>query len=325
MTTALAASVVPASLFAGSQDGTATALFLRMDQGARAQGVGGAFTAQSSDVECAWWNPAGAITLGGPQFTASYSSFIEDISAMYAAAAIPVGAERRSSILVNVTNVTLGTVDARDATGASAGSISPTGMEIGVGAALCLNPALSLGLMAKNVQQNLGSDSSSGMAFDAGILVKLSPHLAFGLSDQNLGSSVNTTIKDLSTTVSNPLPSDLRVGIAYNVIENKLCVTADGEKPIDADTFARVGAEYAISETFTLRGGYNSSTSGGVSFGIGILTPISFGGSGGNEESWFKEGAADRDLAHNVVRIDCAYVATSGFDSTYRISLTLKL
>jgi len=130
ITAALVASVVPASLFAGSQDGTSTALFLRMDQGARAQGVGGAFTGQSSDVECAWWNPAGAVTLGGPQFTASYSSFIEDISAMYAAAAIPIGAEKRSSILVNVTNVALGTVEARDAAGNSAGSISPSGMEI---------------------------------------------------------------------------------------------------------------------------------------------------------------------------------------------------
>ena len=86
-----------------------------------------------------------------------------------------------------------------------------------------------------------------------------------------------------------------------------------------------MGAEYAISETFTLRGGYNSSSAGGVTFGIGILTPVSFvGGSSNNDDSWWKEGS-DRDLTHNVVRIDCAYVTTNGFDATYRIALTLKL
>ena len=323
ITTAIVFSAVPVNLFASDQNGTATALFLRMGEGARGEGLGGAFTAQSGDVECAWWNPAGSVILGGAQFTASYNSFIEDISATYAAAAFPFGANKRNSILINATNVAMGSVDARDATGNSAGSISPTGMEIGAGAALCLTPALSFGLMAKSVQQNLGGDNSSGTAFDAGILIKLSPVLNFGVSEQNLGSSLKTDIKTLNLTVTNQLPTDLRAGFAYYAVKNKLWLTADCERPVDADTFARLGAELAVSDSFTLRGGYNSSTAGGATFGVGILTPISFGGSG-NDESWWKEGA-DRDLAHNVVRVDLAYIATSGFDATYRISLTLKL
>ncbi len=168
--TAIVLSAVPLNLFASDQSGTATAVFLRMDQGARAQGMGGAFVGQSSDVECAWWNPAGPVALGGPQFTAAYNSFIEDISATYAALAIPFGPKRASSILVNATSISLGSVDARDAQGNSAGSISPSGLVIGAGVALNITPTMSFGFMAKDIQQNLGSDSSTGIACDCGLL-----------------------------------------------------------------------------------------------------------------------------------------------------------
>jgi hypothetical protein len=114
-------------------------------------------------------------------------------------------------------------------------------MEVGAGVALSLTPALSVGLMAKDIQQNLGGDNASGAAFDAGVLIKLSPELSFGLSDQNIGSSLQTNVKELNLTVSNQLPSDLKAGLAYNVVKNKLCLTADGDKPVDADTFMRVG------------------------------------------------------------------------------------
>ena len=323
VTTAMFFSAVPPNLFAGDQDGTATAVFLRMDQGARAQGMGGAFAAQSGDVECAWWNPAGPVMLGGPQFTASYNSFIEDISATYAAMAIPFGAKRRSSVLINATSISLGTVDARDALGNSAGSISPSGIVVGAGLALSITPGMSFGFMAKNVQQNLGDDSSSGLAFDCGILLKLSPNLKFGISGQNLGSDLKTTVKDLNVDVENKLPMDIRAGLAYNLTK-KLCLAADGEKPIDADTCMHIGTEFAVSESFTLRAGYNTSSSAGFTAGVGILTPISFG-SGGSDDAWWKEAASNKDWTHNVVRIDYAYVTTNGFDATHRISLTLKL
>ena len=322
-TTAIIFSAVPLNLFASDQSGTATVVFLRMDQGARPQGMGGAFTAVSGDVGCAWWNPAGSVMLGGPQFTASYNSFIEDISATYAALAFPFGPKRRSSIFVNATSISLGTVDARDTLGNSAGSINPNGLVIGAGLALSLAPGMSVGFTAKNVQQNLGDDKSSGAAFDAGILIKLSPNLSFGVSGQNMGSSLKTDVKDLNLEVENKLPTDIRAGFAYNPVK-KLCLALDGEKPVDTDTCMHVGAEYAISDSFTLRAGYNTSSAAGFTVGFGILTPISFGSSQ-SDDSWWKEATNNKDWAHNVVRIDYAYVTTNGFDATHRISLTLKL
>jgi len=315
-------SAAPLGLFASDQNGTATAVFLRMPQGARAQGMGGAFSAVSGDVESTWWNPAGPVMLGAPQFTASYNSFIEDISATYAALAVPFGARRRSSILVNATYVSLGTVDARDNLGNSAGSISPNGLVIGAGLAICAAPGASIGIMAKNVQQNLGDDKGSGVAFDAGVLIKLSPNLNFGLCGQNMGSKFKTDIKDLALSVQNDLPMDVRAGFAYS-LSRKFLVAVDGEKPVDADTSMHFGTEYSVSDSFTIRAGYNTSSAAGFTMGVGILTPVSFTSENDNE-GWWKE-ASSKDWTHNVVRIDYAYVTTNGFDATHRISLTLKL
>ena len=45
-------------IYAADNDGTATAVFLRQEQGVRALGMGGAFVAIGKDVESVWWNPA---------------------------------------------------------------------------------------------------------------------------------------------------------------------------------------------------------------------------------------------------------------------------
>jgi len=218
-------------------------------------------------------------------------------------------------------SVSLGTVDARDAAGNTTGTISPSGLVIGAGLALSAGPGTSVGFMAKNVQQNLGDDKSTGVAFDAGVLIKLSPDLSFGISAQNLGSNLKTDVKGSNLDIENKLPMNMRAGIAYN-ISKKLCLAIDGEKPIDADTRMHVGAEFAVSESFTLRAGYNTSSAAGLTVGVGILTPVSF--ASGSDDSWWKE-ASSKDWSHNVVRIDYAYVTTNGFDSTHRLSLTLKL
>ena len=319
-------AAMPNGLFASDQNGTSTAVFLRMDQGARAQGMGGAFTAQSGDIECAWWNPAGPVSLGGAQFTASYNSFIEDISATYAALAIPFGVKRRNTIFVNATSLSFGSVDARDALGNSAGSISPSALVIGAGVALSLAPDASFGITAKNVQQSLGDDQSTGFAFDAGILLKISPNLNFGVSAQNMGPELKTTIKDLNTSVEDQLPENFRAGFAYTGLSKKLSLALDGEKPVDADACAHIGAEYAVSESFMIRAGYNTSSAAGFTCGVGVLTPISLTKDAGGDDSWWREGAnSKKDWAHNVVRIDYAYVTNGSFGSTNRISLTLKL
>ncbi|MHB9154297.1 MAG: PorV/PorQ family protein [Endomicrobiales bacterium] len=297
-------------LSAGSTDGTATAVFLRLDRGARAMGMGGAFTAMERDVECAWYNPAGATLLSGYQINAGYSYLFEDISNSYAAIALPLGEEKTDTLIAQVSHMNMGSVEGRDGSGVLTQNVNPYGLVMGLGYARSIGPNLSLGVIAKNIVQNLGTDSGSTMALDGGLQLKVLPEATLGLSVQNLGSNLKTA------GFENKLPMNLRLGAAY-AVSPRLSVAVDGERPSDADMSFHLGGELALSESVTLRAGYNTRESAGLSAGIGLLTPISFDA--------FSMSRAGEDWEHNVVRIDYAYVNVGNLDSTHRLSLTLKL
>lgn len=303
-----------AAAYAGDQNGTATAVFLRMEQGARAQGMGGAFAAVSGDVEGAWWNPATPVSLNAAQIHASYSDLIDDVAASYAAIAIPAGNGGRNSFLASANYITMGDVDARDAAGVAISKISPTDLVLSAGYAIQIGPALSLGVMAKSVQQNLGEDKSSGIAVDAGLLMRMTSRLSLGFALQNMGSNQKIG------TVENKLPLNIRGGLGY-MLSKKVLACADYEKPNDADARLHAGAEYSMTDTFILRAGYNTSSAVGFTAGVGIITPVAFGTDG---DSWWKDSMS-RDLSHRVVRVDYAYVSNGNFDATHRLSLTIKL
>ena len=77
-----------------------------------------------------------------------------------------------------------------------------------------------------------------------------------------------------------------------------------------------------MSDSFFLRAGYNTSEAVGVCAGVGFLTPITVKTK--TKGAWWKQDVK-KDLRHNVVRLDYAYISSSGnFDATHRISATLK-
>lgn len=301
-------------LSAGDQDGTATAVFLRMEQGARALGMGGAFSAIGGDVESVWWNAAGAAPIESVQIMASYVSFIEEISSSYAAFAIPLG-KQRGSIIGNVNYISYGSVETRDAAGNSLGDVSPSNLAASAGYAFNLSSNFSIGFIAKHIQQNLGTIKGSGVAFDAGLIIGISPKISLGLAAQNLGPKLKTE------DYENKLPLNLKGGLAF-AVSQKLLLAADAEKPVDAESRIHIGCELAMSKTFVIRAGYNTSSAAGFTAGAGIITPISFGSS--NSDNWWKN-ALNSDTTHNIIRIDYAYVTTGSFETTHRLSLTFKL
>lgn len=297
--------VAPVALFAGSDSGTSTAAFLRMEQGARALGMGGASVATVNEVESVWWNPAGLATLETVQVNAAYSTLLEDMSNSYAAFAIPLGNDQSSSLIGSINYFNMGTVDAWDASNRQQPSINPYGLAISAGYAFQWRRNISFGFTLKNIQQNLGSDKGSGFALDGGVIMPVMKDTTFGLSIQNLGPKMKTA------DYENQLPRTIRAGVGYT-IPSRVVFAFDGEKPIDDDLCYHLGAEVMISDAVTLRAGYNTDKAIGFTAGLGLLTSISFEGWGG-------------DRNRNTVRIDYAYVSTGDLDPTHRLSLTFKL
>lgn len=295
----------PVALFAGDDSGTATATFLRMEQGGRALAMGGAAVAMENEVESVWWNPAGVAAIETPQINIAYSALLEDMSNSYAAFAVPLGTDQTSALMGSVNYMNMGTVDARDAAGVAQNSIEPYGLAISAGYAFQWHRSTSFGFTVKSIQQNLGSDKGSGFALDGGILMKLMKDTTFGFAVQNVGPKMKTA------DFENQLPRNIRAGVGYT-IPSRVVFALDGEKPVDADMSYHLGAEVIISDAVTLRAGYNTDKAIGFTAGLGLLTSIAFEGWGG-----------DRD--RNTVRIDYAYVSTGNLDPTHRISLTFKL
>ena len=82
----LSSLVIPA--FAGN--GTTTANFLKIGAGARAIGMGEAFTGVSDDVTAVYWNPAGLGQLELTELSVMDNQWIEKISNLFLGYGIPL-------------------------------------------------------------------------------------------------------------------------------------------------------------------------------------------------------------------------------------------
>ncbi|MCB4792008.1 MAG: PorV/PorQ family protein [Elusimicrobia bacterium] len=307
-------SVIP-TFAAGTDAGTSTAVFLRMEQGARALGMGGAYVAMDKDIESVWWNPAALTFTDGMQLHFAYSDYISDLMGSYAAISIPAGKNVNSSIILDVNYISMGNLDARDGAGTVIKTISLNSLVGGIGYSFPATSNISFGAHAKYFQQNLGDYSAASFVADAGLLYKFSRNLNFGVCAQNIGQKIK--ISD----VENQLPMNITAGLAY-MVSPKIIFTADEEMPNDADSRFHIGSEYRMSDSFFLRAGYNASDSVGFSAGAGFLTPVVLKTQ--SEGAWWKE-AVNRDWKHNVIRIDYAYISSAGnLEATHRISATFK-
>jgi hypothetical protein len=296
-------------VYAADTSGTTTATFLRIEQGVRALGMGGAFTAVSKDIESVWWNPAGASTIDATEVNASYSQYIADLYGSYAAIAIP---RHLGCIIGSVNYVSMGSLNALDSQGNFIKSINLSAYAVALGYAFPLTSNMSFGFTVKDIQQNLGDDTSSGFGADAGCQAYLSDSLSLGVSVQNIGSGLQTD------SYTNSIPLELRGGLAYSVTP-KFLLALDEEKPSDSDTSTRLGAELKITDAFCLRAGYNSNSAAGFSCGAGINAPFS----AKSGDAWWKD-SGEKDYNHNVVSINYAYVTSQYFDAMHRVSVTVK-
>jgi hypothetical protein len=303
--------------FCGTNDiGTSSAVFLRMEQGARAQGMGGAFVAMEKDVESVWYNPAALSFTDGTQVNFSYAGYIGDITSSYAAFSVPAGANKNAAVIGDVNYISMGSVDARDATGVVTKTINLNNLVAGLGYSFPTAQNISFGFHAKYLEQNLGDYKANGFVGDIGLLYRMSEDLSLGVCSQNLGGKIKTS------DIENTVPMDTRAGLAYTV-SPKMILAVDEEMPSDSDNRFHIGSEYKMSDSFFLRAGYNSSTAVGFCAGAGFLTPVSFKAKNENG-AWWKE-AVDKDWKHNVIRIDYAYISSaSTTEPTHRVSATLK-
>ena len=295
--------------------GTVGAQFLKIGPGARVDSLGGAFSAIANDVTTIYWNPAGLSQLKKTSFSDTHTVWLADVRYNYLAFATPiekVGTLGASVTFLNVPDTEITTLAKPDGTGLWY-SAWDTAVSLAYSRQLYQKESgtnLSIGINAKYIHQQIHRESARGVAIDVGTLYHTGwRSLRIGMSFSNFGPEMSFSGPDLETgveeagdertadyhpypdttnparkaeleTIEYPLPSNFRLGVAYDLIDNEsnlLTIALDGNHPNDNSERLNIGLEYWFKKMAAIRAGYKfrlgpdrSDDQEGLTLGLGV-------------------------------------------------------
>ncbi len=287
--------------------GAAGGEFLRISTGARANGMGGAFTGVSNDVSAVFFNCAGLVDLQGYNANISYSQWFGGYSHNYLAAVIPVAEKYRAGL--SITNLSSGDIPITTLEDENRLGNSYTISDFAITGSFSafLTEQFSFGVNMKYVQNGIASMSATGVFVDIGTLYRfggyrvgfsmnnLGPQMQFSGSNLNRKTSLIDELQGQqldATLLSSPfdVPLMFNAGVACDALSewfgmyesspdlgasqaraHRLIVAADFTTLSDVPEQAAIGAEYVWNDILALRAGYRyGQDQFKLSAGIGV-------------------------------------------------------
>ncbi|MEY2720525.1 MAG: hypothetical protein RLZZ273_1891 [Bacteroidota bacterium] len=311
-----------AATVAFAQPGGAAVPFLLITPDARASAMGDVGTATTDDINSVFWNPGGlAFNQADNQVALSYSKWLPQFNAdlfysygTYGQYVEDLGGTLAATFIF----MNLGEFTKTNEAGQALGKFRSNEFCLGVSYGTEISDEVGLGVQVKYIQSNLAPASvgASGAgigisgAFDLGVMWRPRDEsikgLSVGANLQNVGPKM-TYDKE-----SDPLPTNLRLGVAYNAYEDeflrwtvtaeamKLLVRRDGKNsdpiPISLITAwgkggieTGLGTELLIDKVFATRLGF-------------FTEPSAAGG-----RQYFTAGAG---VKYDIFRADFSYYIT---------------
>ena len=286
--------------------GTTSAQFLKIGAGARAVGMGGAYSAMGHDIYSVYWNPAGISTSkNATEITFNHASWLADIRYDFAAASLNL--DEMGTIAIGFTSLgvpeqDVTTIENPNGDGRTwdAGS-----MAIALTYSKMLTDRFSIGVNAKYIRERIWNSSASGFAIDVGTLYRTPFNdLTISAAIFNFGSDLSLDGRDIQfntdpnnniDTGPNNIPANLdtdefaipmmfRFGLAMDVVKSRylrLSAAVDAVQPNDNTEYLNLGSEFAYDEMFMIRLGYrqlgDEYREGGLTFGGGIKYMVNDG------------------------------------------------
>jgi fibronectin type 3 domain-containing protein len=275
---------------------TSGADFLKVDSGARSQGMGGAFTAVADDVNALTWNPAGLALLTEPQVGYLRMLYLSDIAYNFGGAVIPIPMGE-NSLGLGAGVINLGATF--DSTNGAQPSVTAGENAFFFSAAYRVKDLVSFGLTGKYILRDIAGYQGSAFGGDLGVLVTPpgSP-IRVGAGVFNLGQEV------AFVSAADQLPLSGRLGLAGRLFEepqHSLMLAGDFSYQFSSGVWeAAGGAEYWYDRVLAVRAGSRGN---------------------GDMNHW----TAGIGVDLKVARVDYAYSPVGTLGDTHRMSLVFKL
>lgn len=252
--TAIVLIIISGNLTLAADSGSNGLAFLKVDVGARAAAMGGAFTAIANDATAAYYNSAGLAASEKNNLMLTHHAGIVDITQDFAAVKFRAGSHHLA-FSVNVYNIPGIEIRDEQPTEDPDGVVNALSFYTAFGYARALDNHWQIGLNVKYLFEKLYLNSASGWAIDFGIRrTEIINGLDWGISLQNLGKMKQ--LKDRAT----PLPLLVRSGFAYTIpyqlLGNNPLLAADMEYIKDGASTVRIGTEIPLLRSLAIRFGY---------------------------------------------------------------------
>ncbi|KAB2926283.1 MAG: UPF0164 family protein [Bacteroidetes bacterium] len=273
-----------------TKTGTTAASFLKIGMGARALGMGAAYTAVSNDISGIYWNPAGLGFATAGEAAFNHVDWILDTRYDFAAATVVldgIGTVGVSFSTMGVGDMFVTTTAMPEGTGER---FTAGGTMFGLLYSRNLTDKFSIGFNVKYIREHVWNMSAQSVGIDVGTLY-IAPvlnGLRIGASMSNFGPKMRLEGRDNLVLVktgaggknivnaeyeldSYDLPLIFRAGIATDVLRmenNRITVAVDAVHPNDNTEYVNSGLEYNFGNIISLRGGWKSAFERGGEQGL---------------------------------------------------------
>ena len=284
-----------------SKAGTSAFPFLKINIGARAVAMGGAFTGLADDESSLYYNPAGIASMKQNRWIAGYHNYFVEIQSGFVGFVFPLS--EGNALAAHFDYLSYGEFIRTDTNGTRLGTFGGCDMQMALTAARRINHNFKLGLTVKFIYETLDEFSATGIAFDLGAkYADDRERLTGGVMIQNVG-------KQLSALGSEKyrLPLAVRAGVSYRPRGLPLVMASDLIVPVDNDPVIAIGTEYDEFKPFYMRLGWNS-------FGANYRNADS-------EDNWAGI-AIGVGFDHRQLHIAYAFAPGAELGDSHRITLT---
>ncbi len=279
--------------------GTTSGQFLKIEPGARAIAMGGAFVAVANDASTIYWNPAGLLQIHNNAVSFSHTYWLAGTSHDYTALVYKLNDKHAFGVsytLLSIPDMKVRTEIYQNGTGEY---FSASDFAIGLAYAFKLTEEFSFGFAGKYISQNIWHMSASTFALDIGLHYKTPVEgLNLGMCISNVGPKIayegdnnfiyytfdpdqhgnsDNIFADIKMD-SWDLPLLFRVGLAYELLNTEshdILISADAVHPNDYSEYVNAGFEYSFMERLYLRAGYKAlfkqESEEGLTLGTGII------------------------------------------------------